>query len=118
MKTQPSRSFLQMVRWVAAFTCAGVLLAVTPFAGAARASSPPRPQDAVRIPSDQLDALVAPIALYPDSLLGQTLVASTYPLEIIQLHQWLQRNAGLVKDQKRLAEAVKNQPWDPSVQAM
>jgi hypothetical protein len=107
-----------MVRWVAAFTCASVLLAATPFAAAARGSSPTRPQDAVRIPSDQLDALVAPIALYPDSLLSQTLVASTYPLEIIQLHQWLQRNAGLVKDQKRLAEAVKNQPWDPSVQAM
>src|SRR6185295_17560655 len=95
-----------------------VLLAVTPFAGAARGSSPTRPQDAVRIPSDQLDSLVAPIALYPDNLLSQTLVASTYPLEIIQLHQWLQRNAGLVKDQKRLADAVKGQPWDPSVQAM
>src|SRR6476646_3768263 len=74
--------------------------------------------EAVKIPAEQLDSLVAPIALYPDSLLSQTLVASTYPLEIIQLHQWLQRNAGLVKDQKRLGEAVKNQPWDPSVQAM
>src|SRR5215218_9773468 len=39
--------------------------------------------------ADQLDALVAPIALYPDELLGQTLVASTYPLEIVQLQQWL-----------------------------
>ncbi|HEY4284576.1 MAG TPA: DUF3300 domain-containing protein [Chthoniobacterales bacterium] len=69
-----------------------------------------------KIPNDQLDALVAPIALYPDPLLGQTLVASTYPLEIIQLEQWLKRNPKL-KD-KALADAVQKQPWDPSIQAM
>src|SRR5689334_14261338 len=50
---------------------------------------------ASRIPSDQLDSLVAPIALYPDPLLAQTLAASTYPLEIMQLQQWLSRNPGL-----------------------
>jgi hypothetical protein len=44
------------------------------------------------IPQDQLDSLVAPIALYPDSLLAQTLAASTYPLELMQLQQWLTRN--------------------------
>jgi len=59
---------------------------------------------------------VAPIALYPDNLLSQTLVASTYPLEIIQLQQWLDRNKNL-KD-KALVDAVKKQPWDPSIQAM
>jgi len=75
-------------------------------------------QAAAKIPSDQLDALVAPIALYPDPLLSQTLVASTYPLEIIQLHQWLQKNPDLVKDQKKLTEKVVKQPWDPSIQAM
>src|SRR5262245_26424272 len=74
------------------------------------------PQGSVKIPADQLDALVAPIALYPDPLLSQTLVASTYPLEIMQLQQWLQRNKGL--DQKALAAAVSKQPWDPSIQAM
>ena len=68
------------------------------------------------IPPDQLDSLVAPIALYPDPLLAQTLAASTYPLEIIQLQQWLAKNPGL-KD-KALADAVKKQPWDPSVQSM
>jgi hypothetical protein len=75
-------------------------------------------QAAAKIPPDQLDALVAPIALYPDSLLSQTLVASTYPLELIQLHQWLQKNKDLAKDQKKLAEKVAKQPWDPSIQAM
>jgi hypothetical protein len=65
---------------------------------------------------DQLDSLVAPIALYPDPLLAQTLAASTYPLEIIQLQQWMSRNPNL-KD-KALADAVVNQPWDASVQAL
>lgn len=69
-----------------------------------------------KIPPEQLDSLVAPIALYPDPMLSQTLVAATYPLEIIQLQQWLEKNKGL-KD-KALADAVKKQDWDPSIQAM
>jgi len=51
----------------------------------------PTAQEAPKIPDDQLDSLVAPIALYPDPLLGQTLAASTYPLEVIQLYQWRAR---------------------------
>ncbi len=68
------------------------------------------------IPPEELDSLVAPIALYPDPLLAQVLVASTYPLEIIQLQQWLEKNTGLEGD--ALAEAVAKQPWDPSIQSM
>jgi hypothetical protein len=74
--------------------------------------------DTTTIPPEQLDALVAPIALFPDNMLSQTLVASTYPLEIIQLQQWLEKNGSLAKDQKKLTEAIQKQPWDPSVQAM
>ena len=59
---------------------------------------------------------MAPIALYPDPLLAQTLVASTYPLEIIQLQQWMAKHPGL-KD-KALADSVAKQPWDPSIQSM
>jgi hypothetical protein len=73
-------------------------------------------ETAATIPSDQLDSLVAPIALYPDPLLSQTLVASTYPLEVMQLQQWLDKHKGL-KDQA-LADAVKKQDWDPSIQAL
>ena len=73
-------------------------------------------EQAEKIPPDQLDSLVAPIALYPDPLLAQTLAASTYPLEIVQLQQWLVKNKNL-KD-KALVDAVAKQPWDPSVQAM
>ena len=69
-----------------------------------------------RYPPDQLDSLIAPIALYPDPLLAQVLAASTYPLELVQLQQWLDKNKTL-KD-KALADAVAKQPWDPSVQSM
>ena len=70
----------------------------------------------VKISNDQLDSLVAPLALYPDPLLAQVLAASTYPLEIVQLQQWLTRHADL-KD-KALADAVEKQDWDPAVQGL
>src|SRR5580698_3785677 len=73
-------------------------------------------QEAAPLTPDQLDSLVAPIALYPDPLLAQVLAASTYPLELVQLQQWLEKNKTL-KD-KALADAVQKQTWDPSVQAM
>src|SRR5213080_1398780 len=73
-------------------------------------------EQAPKLPNDQLDSLVAPIALYSDPLLAQTLAASTYPLEIIQLQQWMDRNKDLKG--KALADAVAKQPWDPSIQAM
>jgi Protein of unknown function (DUF3300) len=69
-----------------------------------------------KIPNDQLDSLVAPIALYPDPLLAQVLAASTYPLEIIQLQQWLPQHKGL-KD-KALVDALEKEDWDPSVQGI
>jgi hypothetical protein len=74
------------------------------------------PQQAAKIPNDQLDSLVAPIALYPDPLLAQVLAASTYPLEIVQLQQWLAQHTDLKGD--ALATAVEKQGWDPSVQGL
>jgi hypothetical protein len=73
-------------------------------------------EEAPPIPNDQLDSLVAPIALYPDPLLAQTLAASTYPLEVVQLQQWTERNKDL--EGTALANAVAKQPWDPSVQSL
>ena len=80
--------------------------AVSPPSPAAQEPQPSAapPADVPKIPNDQLDSLVAPIALYPDPLLSQTLVASTYPLEIIQLHQWLGKNKNLKG--KALTDAV------------
>jgi len=73
------------------------------------------PQQQAMAP-EQLDNLVAPIALYPDPLLGQILAASTYPLEIMEAQQWLQQNRNLQGPQ--LMEAAKQQDWDPSVQVL
>src|SRR6185369_2069011 len=122
VKTRPSGYARKLLRYLAALTCMAVLLPVNPLVHPlvlARHVPVPVPDDQpVTIPPEQLDSLVAPIALYPDNLLSQTLVASTYPLEIIQLQQWLERNPDLAKDQQKLSEAIKKQPWDPSVQAM
>src|ERR1700730_17223648 len=52
-------------------------------------------QETTTLPPGELDSLVAPIALYPDPLLAQTLAASTYPLEVVQLQQWMNNNKGL-----------------------
>ncbi len=73
-------------------------------------------QETAKLAPQELDSLVAPIALYSDPLLAQTLAASTYPLEVIQLQQWMAKNTNL-KD-KALADAVAKQPWDPSVQGL
>jgi hypothetical protein len=109
--------FIRMIRQVAAFICAVAILPgdVSLLVGQA-SQAPAADEQATSIPPEQLDSLVAPIALYPDPLLSQTLVASTYPLEIIQLQQWLEKNKNL-KD-KALADAVQKEPWDPSIQAM
>src|SRR5215831_2859439 len=65
---------------------------------------------------NQLDNLVAPIALYPDPLISQIMVASTYPLELVEAYQWLQRNPGLTGT--ALTQAAAGQNWDPSVQTL
>src|ERR1043166_6120763 len=73
-------------------------------------------QQTTTLAPQELDSLVAPIALYSDDLLAQTLAASTYPLQIIQLQQWMDKNKNLTG--KSLADAVANKPWDPSVQGL
>lgn len=68
------------------------------------------------LPAQQLDDLVAPIALYPDPLLGEILAASTYPLEVVEAHQWVLDHPKW-KPSKMMDEA-KKQHWDPSVQGL
>ena len=65
---------------------------------------------------EQLDTLVAPVALYPDALLSQVLVAATYPLEVAEAAQWLQQNRNLQGSQ--LVDAARQQNWDASIQAL
>src|SRR5690349_5968113 len=59
------------------------------------AQAQPKAQASNPLPPDALDSLVAPIALYPDPMIAQVLAASTYPLEIIQLQQWLTKHKDL-----------------------
>ena len=80
----------------------------------AQPAAPPPPDQTLS--PDQLDDLVAPVALYPDPLLSQLLVAATYPLEVVQAYQWLQRNPGLKGPD--LTQAAQQQNWDASVQAL
>src|SRR6201998_4524796 len=115
-KRKPLRTFF---RHMLAMLCSASLLPgdVLAYASSPRSTYARASEDqAAKIPPEQLDSLVAPIALFPDQLLAQTLAASTYPLELIQLQQWLAKNPGL-KDQA-LADAVAKQPWDPSIQAL
>ncbi|HYN12237.1 MAG TPA: DUF3300 domain-containing protein [Burkholderiales bacterium] len=64
----------------------------------------------------ELDALVAPIALYPDSLLSQILMAATYPEEVAEAARWSRANAHLKGEEA--VSAAQNEPWDPSVKSL
>jgi len=65
---------------------------------------------------EELESLLAPIALYPDGLLTQVLMASTYPLEVVEADRFVERNSELRRD--ALDEAVAKRKWDPSVQSL
>jgi hypothetical protein len=82
----------------------------TPQATAPQATEPPP------LSKEQLEQVVAPIALYPDDLLSQVLMASTYPLEVVQAARWAAQNPN-VKD-KALEDAMAKQTWDPSVKGL
>ena len=104
-----------------AIAITSIVLALGAGAGLAQ-TSPDSPSDtAIQQPPSAISAhdlanLVAPIALYPDALLAQVLAACTYPLEVVEAQQWLQRNAALPN--RELLQAAQQQPWDPSVQAL
>ncbi len=65
---------------------------------------------------EELDQLLAPVALYPDSLLAQIFMASTYPLEVVQAGRWAKKNKDLKGD--ALASALEKENWDPSVKSL
>jgi uncharacterized membrane protein YgcG len=81
----------------------------------APAQAPQRQQYTQQAP-EQLQQLVAPIALYPDSLVAQILTASTFPEQVVEADRWVQAHPDLKGD--ALAQAVDQQPWDPSVKAL
>ena len=86
----------------------------TPVQAPAVAAAPVPDQAALK--PAELDALVAPIALYPDPLLANVLMASTYPLEVVRAERWLNQNKNLKDDV--LKAAVEKQAWDAGVKAL
>lgn len=105
----------------------GAVLAAAVFAAApglrAQTSSPPpaaageaAAKQAPTFKPEELEALVAPIALYPDSVLSQVLMASTYPLEIVKAARWIKANPNQKGD--AAVKAVANETWDVSVKSM
>ena len=80
-----------------------------------QAQAPPGQPETQQTP-EQLRQLVAPIALYPDSLVAQILAASTFPEQVVEADRWIQAHLDLKGD--ALAQAVDQQPWDPSVKAL
>jgi hypothetical protein len=85
-------------------------------AGAQEAAQPAYSGQGVPLTAEELQALVAPIALYPDSLVAQILGAATFPDQIAAAASWLQQNSSLTG--QTLMKAVDTQPWDPSVKAL
>jgi len=98
------------------------LILLIAFAPVANAQTQPAPAPASAPAQDQLlqpgeiDALLSPIALYPDALMAQVLMAATYPLEVIQASRWLKENKGLKDD--ALRAALDKQGWDESVKSL
>ncbi len=97
-------------RWTSVFLAALLLLP-----GGVLAQAPGEGQAKV-FSQEQLDQLLAPVALYPDSLLTQMLMASTYPLEVVKANNWVKQNKELKGD--ALTSALEKQAWDPSVKSL
>jgi len=106
------RSRLTRCAWI--FCAILILVAgrVTPVG----AQGTPQATDPAPFNPQQLEQLVAPIALYPDDLLSQVLMASTYPLEVVQAARWANQNSGLTG--KALEDAMARQKWDASVKGL
>src|SRR6266700_2132277 len=101
------------------FVLSSYLLSTTLPAGFADQGAEPASQTPVQAAQqtpEQIQQLVAPIALYPDALVAQVLAASTYPDQIVEADRWLQQNPNLKGEQ--LGQEVDQQPWDPSVKAL
>jgi hypothetical protein len=78
-------------------------------------ASQPEPKGVQQGP-EQLRQLVAPIALYPDALVGEIMAAATYPSEVVAAEYWMEQHKGLTGD--ALAQEVNKQSWDPSVKSL
>jgi hypothetical protein len=104
-----------MVAWLSRLITI-VLFFSVPLAAMAQTAQPATAPEQPLLKTEQLDQLVAPIALYPDALLSQVLIAATYPLEVVQAERWATANKNLKGDQ--LKAAVDKQSWDDSIKSL
>jgi hypothetical protein len=93
-----------------------LLVMLAPLATPQQQQPPPRAAQGAEFPMEQLEQLVAPIALYPDGLLAQVLMAATYPLEIVEAARWQAKNPKVKGD--KLEAALTKENWDPSVKSL
>jgi hypothetical protein len=123
--THPIASRIATSVTLASFALAHFALAQTPGTPAAPPSTTAAPQAAAAgapaqtgktFSQEELEQLVAPVALYPDSLLASVLMASTYPLDVVLADRWVKANPKL-KD-KALEDALQKQPWEVSVKSL
>jgi hypothetical protein len=96
--------------------CLVLVTAPGGFAAQPDQSVPPPPVQAAQQTPEQLQQLVAPIALYPDALVAQILAAATYPDQVVEADRWLQQHLDLKGE--KLGKEVDKQHWDPSVKAL
>jgi len=101
------RVFTHAVLWLLV-----AVMALPPWAFAQEAGGAP----SAAFSKEQLEQILAPIALYPDDLVVQVLMASTYPIEVVQADRWVKQNKDLKGD--ALADALEKQDWDPSVKSL
>jgi Protein of unknown function (DUF3300) len=102
------------LKWVlaSALICAQMIYALPPLSYAA----PETPSTSQEPTAAQLQQMVSPIALYPDTLVAQILAASTYPTQIVEADRWVRQNKSMSANQ--LAQAASQQQWDPSVKSL
>ncbi len=94
------------------------LVALVSLCSLSAAQQPIAAPGAPPLTAAQLDRLVAPIALYPDPLIAQILMAATYPLEVVEADRWLQLPANATLKGDALTAALQQQPWDPSIKSL
>jgi hypothetical protein len=103
-----SRSFLLSLTWI--------IITVLFQPGGIQAQNNNAPDEYADFSKEELTQMLAPIALYPDSLVAQILMASTYPLELVEADRWIKQNKGLKGDS--LDKALLEKSWDPSVKSL
>jgi hypothetical protein len=108
----------QIARLVASCLILHLSWPSVPRAQTNQAATAPQAEQTQAFNTEQLDALLAPIALYPDELLTQILMASTFPLEVVQAARWLEQPGNKDLKGDALQKALEPLPWDPSVKSL